>query len=642
MLTLSLLGLGMIAPRCLMATTYYVSPSGLDTNPGTSPALAWQTLAQVNATLIQPGDSILLEGGQTFAGNLNFAAPRLGTALNPIYIGSYGTGRATIDAGNAAGIYVYDGAGFEIAHLNVVGSGRATNPGSGISFYTEEYNLFRHDSIYIHHVEVSGFNGGGITVEANEDFTLLGYENIRITDAVVHDNGDHGIYVLGGVLVTGHCHRNVYIARCTAYNNPGKLGKIDAHTGSGIIASCCEGALIEYCTAYGNGAGNLYPNGGPVGIWLWDTKDGIIQFCESYNNQTGSLTGSGKDGGGFDLDGGCVNCILQYNYSHGNEGAGYLIAEYDTARPLRDCIVRYNISENDGRANDYAGIMLYRAPVGVLSNIRIHNNVVYTGPSGGTTPWAFQSISDNTDSILIANNIFITAGTARMAYISHGPADGTNLFFQNNCYYHIGGTPYFFDQGAAYNSLAAWRAGRGQEMLGGVPLGWQTDPLLNDAGNGGLVGDPFLLPTLTAYHLQGTSPLIDQALKIDSIYGLSLGLHDFYLNSIPGGTALDVGAHEVSGGVLEALQGAPGEEALAEGGLKLIPAGPQAWIIEPGRDHGPWLRLRVRDLSGRTVLDTQPSTQETLSFSLEGSSSGLYLLELIGSTGSIVRKLRLR
>src|SRR5262249_5041856 len=44
-------------------TTYYVSPSGSDSNPGTSPASAWRTVSRVNRADLSPGDAVLFQGG---------------------------------------------------------------------------------------------------------------------------------------------------------------------------------------------------------------------------------------------------------------------------------------------------------------------------------------------------------------------------------------------------------------------------------------------------------------------------------------------------------------------------------------------------------------------------------------------------
>ena len=48
------------------STTYYIdATAGSDTNAGTSPGAAWQTLAKVDATTFNPGDRILFHTDQT-------------------------------------------------------------------------------------------------------------------------------------------------------------------------------------------------------------------------------------------------------------------------------------------------------------------------------------------------------------------------------------------------------------------------------------------------------------------------------------------------------------------------------------------------------------------------------------------------
>src|SRR5262245_56694513 len=81
--------------RRLMAT-YYLSPSGTDTNAGTSTAAPWKTLAKASAAVLNGGDQVLLKGGSTFAGMLYFDSADKGSAAAPIKVGSYGTGQATI------------------------------------------------------------------------------------------------------------------------------------------------------------------------------------------------------------------------------------------------------------------------------------------------------------------------------------------------------------------------------------------------------------------------------------------------------------------------------------------------------------------------------------------------------------------
>jgi len=81
------------------AATYYVSPTGSDTNNGTSTSTPWQTIAKVNSAHFVAGDSILFQGGQTFTGALVFSYATnipVSSTATPITVGSYGTGAATI------------------------------------------------------------------------------------------------------------------------------------------------------------------------------------------------------------------------------------------------------------------------------------------------------------------------------------------------------------------------------------------------------------------------------------------------------------------------------------------------------------------------------------------------------------------
>ncbi len=87
-----------VSPAPISGVTYYVSPSGSDQNPGTSPALAWRTVARVNAATLAPGDGVLFEGGATFS-DAPLMPQSSGSAGAPIVYGSYGTGQATIAQG---------------------------------------------------------------------------------------------------------------------------------------------------------------------------------------------------------------------------------------------------------------------------------------------------------------------------------------------------------------------------------------------------------------------------------------------------------------------------------------------------------------------------------------------------------------
>ena len=70
--------------------TYYVSPSGSDSNSGLSAGSPWLTVAKVNSTNLQPGDTVLFQRNGEWRESLD--APSSGTAGNPITFADYGTG----------------------------------------------------------------------------------------------------------------------------------------------------------------------------------------------------------------------------------------------------------------------------------------------------------------------------------------------------------------------------------------------------------------------------------------------------------------------------------------------------------------------------------------------------------------------
>jgi hypothetical protein len=185
------------------------------------------------------------------------------------------------------------------------------------------------NTIIIRDVEVSGFGKTGVSVGSWNGKS--GFKDVRITYVEAHDNVNAGIFVWGffSAQASGYSHENLYIGHSKAYNNRGKPGT-SVHSGNGIVVSDVDGAVVERCVAYNNGARNTAV-GGPVGIWAWDANNVTIQYNESHHNRTGSSA----DGGGFDLDGGVTNSVMQYNYSHDNDGAGFLIAQFRGARPLQ-------------------------------------------------------------------------------------------------------------------------------------------------------------------------------------------------------------------------------------------------------------------------------------------------------------------
>ena len=78
------------------------------------------------------------------------------------------------------------------------------------------------------------------------------------------------------------------------------------------FCSGVDGGLVERCIAHSNGGTNGHLGGGPFAIWAWNANAVRIAHCVAYNNFNGHPAGNSNDGGGFDLDGGTSNCVVEF------------------------------------------------------------------------------------------------------------------------------------------------------------------------------------------------------------------------------------------------------------------------------------------------------------------------------------------
>lgn len=527
-------------PQLGKGKTYYVSPSGDDKNDGLAQDRAWKTLDRVSGASFAAGDNVLFEGGGTFPGKLTLGNDDGGTAAAPISVSSYGTGRASIDAGAGNGIDVYNVAGVQIWELDVRGAydtaNQTGNDALGISFYMDMPGGQKLEYLVVDRVDVSGFKKGGLSVGAwPSDATKGGFRNIRITNVSAHGNGDFGISSWGyfDAAAAGWAHEDLVVRGCRTFDNPGLGGK-GAHSGSGIVLGDVHGALVEYNLSWNNGANNDHPGGGPVGIWAWDSDEVVIQRNESYGNRSKTL-----DGGGFDLDGGMTNSVVQYNYSHDNEGPGLLIAQFGGARPMKNNVMRYNVSQNDCR-DDYNGAINFWNGNGAqgIEGFVILNNTIFLSP--GKQPAAALNFLSGTKGVKIMNNLFVTTEGLPVVDVVSGQ-EGLEMI--GNAYWSSGAPLAFVWGGATHGDLEGFRGASGQEQLRFSPTGLVADPGLAAPGGGGIIGEPGKLGELSAYQLGPASPLIDTGVMPDALE-IDPGGSDFYGTSLYQGKGFDVGAHE--------------------------------------------------------------------------------------------------
>ena len=425
---------------------YHLDPSGSDAAGDGSRARPWATLARAAALDLEPGDSLLLRGGARFEGQVTLDATDAGTPARPVVVGSYGDGHAVVAAPpDDYGVYVYNAAGVRVERLTVVGSGGSGHPKDGVMFYADLPGDVRLRHVRIDSVDVSGFHSGFSVGGWNG---RAGFDDVRVTASAFHHNvSGGGTYAerVGGVT-------DVYVGDCRFFDNAGRPGH-PSPTGSGLVLGGVRGGLVERSSAYRNGALNTSP-AGPVGFWAYDADAVVFQHNEAWDNRTGP---GGGDGGGFDLDGGVTNSVLQYNHSHDNDGAGFGLFQYAGAPRSGGNVVRHNLSERDGRKNGYGGISVWGASAAdVVGPAEVYENTV----RGGSGP-AVLLMNAHHEGLTVRANRFDGASV-----VVRAPAPGGVRFAGNA--YTAPAAPVEWD-GATYATVAAWAAATGQES-GPVPV----------------------------------------------------------------------------------------------------------------------------------------------------------------------------
>lgn len=506
-------------------TTFYLRPSGNDANSGLTPGDAWKTFANINHRAWQPGDRILLEAGAIFEGNIRFNAVDATNA--PITITTYGDAPATIICTTGNAITIRNSGGFVIENLIIRGPGRTNANGChGIHLLASDPNGARFGPITLQALDIAGFYQNGIYIESIHP-SDPGFEDLGIFDCSVHDNGLNGIFSCGIFRASSahYPHRRITIRACRAFNNTGQP-YWPSHSGSGIQLAFVDGALIEYCLAYNNGELND-ACGGPIGIWAWEANRVIMQCNESHHNKSRARC----DGGGFDLDGGVTNSIMQYNYSHDNVGAGFGLFQFAGAHRLQNNVVRYNITQHEGMG----GIHLWATNShGGIQDTLIHNNTIVVGPDqeGGIVESDIGTTHVHRTKIY--NNAIITAPGRPAVAVPH-PAEWD---FANNAYHDPSGPVTFHWNGARYAGIAAWQTATGLDETG-----IEDDPRLTGAGNDISIDTPQALREIAHYRLEPNSPLAHAGPAVEPPPGIPAADRDFFGTPLPG-RSVAIGACE--------------------------------------------------------------------------------------------------
>lgn len=459
-----LLFLALVSPAWAWGTTYYVSnanPLGNDGNNGTSASAPWLTLNKVNATRLNPGDSVLFHCGCTWRGQLVISSS--GASGSPITFGSYGTGdkpriyastQLTKWTGESATLWYAPEASAptQVWFAAAAGSVAPGVPKTAKASLTAEYEWWydaadsrlyvyapsspasRYSSVecgaYDRVIDASGGGYGYITVEGLD----LAYANWYGIDTryqtggwVIENNTIHNIGLTGnitngadGVVVSAG---SAYIA----YNTIHDCGWHGIAFAVDESFATLTGATVEHNTLYDNYHSNIDMQA-PAGTF----KGAIIRYNLIYDDKNYNPA---YDGGGI--------------YAMGTEG-----------HAISGVQIYYNVLYN---LTGTAIVIRDLVPSAV-----IYNNTIY-GTLPGSSQYAggidiFSISSYNPSNIVVKNNI--VQDTHDTCFHVDNPADITACDYNDwymsgngtKIYAMIKSTSYYYNSQAAYKAATGWDA----------------------------------------------------------------------------------------------------------------------------------------------------------------------------------------
>lgn len=233
-----------IKNRIQAFNTFYVSPEGLDTNPGTL-ELPFKTVQKGINSITQPGDSVIVRGG-VYSEKINIGSSKSGNSTNRVVIQAYAGETPILDGTNVT--FVNDGdkmvnigasyvtfSGFEVrnaqakgisvdGNYNIIENNKVHDLRRyGISVYRwlnspiPTGNIIRNNEVYnVMLKNLQGAMGGGgwdaIIAVGGDNAENIGPTETTIEGNIVHHGWGEGIMCFGGAT-------KCYIRKNTVYES---------------------------------------------------------------------------------------------------------------------------------------------------------------------------------------------------------------------------------------------------------------------------------------------------------------------------------------------------------------------------------------------------------------------------------------
>ena len=318
-----------------------------------------------------------------------------------------------------------------------------------------------------------------------------------------------------GIFIEGTGGSNI-VSNSTVHNTT----HATSDRGCGILVDGTAGSnTITNNTIYSNSAAGIK----------------LAMYTATNNNTISGNTVYLNGGAGISIHTSCANNIVQNNRVYAN---GQLVADrygIDLFKVGNNNVVRYNTTYSHNYISMDAGGIRFDAEPGSIfgtgnkiyynliynerngihllgcSNASVYNNTIYN--SGVAGIWNHGSYANNN---AIKNNIVYTAGTSLVFN-----NDSTNSVYDYNDYYDTNMTNKFNWNGTASSTLAAWRTASSQDVHS-------------------ISSNPEFLTAGSDFRLLSTSPSINAGTDV-------LLPADYSGNSVPFGSAPDIGAFEYQG-----------------------------------------------------------------------------------------------
>lgn len=458
-----------------IGSAYHIDCGAQGMGDGTRNA-PWNALEAANGLVMQAGDRLLFRSGTTCVGTLKPQGS--GTAEHPARIGAYGDGPLpVIDAGgvHSAAVHLEDVSHLVVENLELTNPGDGTEPRRGVYLTPVRAKMSNIEirDLYIHDViGPVGFNGtakrgGGIIGNSIFDTSETQFDGVLIQNNLIEDVGRSGIYFDGTSASTSERPRATEHWPAGGQNIVIRGNTLNRLQGDAIVAHGTDSAIIEdNVVSVGNLAGRdwLSPERNcSAGIWTWNSINTLIQRNEVSGYRFGQSATDGCDGTGFDIDNEQEGTVIQYNYSHDNEGGFILLCSDDEPHTG---IVRFNLSVDDGKV---LNVSPCKAPIiGTFNDISVYNNTFVTSkPITALETIKLDRISNPGDFRFYNNIIYSTAPQTEP--LACGDRCANNLFFSlpPSGTDYVTGDPLFEDAG--WRGSGRRQAGEAFRLRAGSP-----------------------------------------------------------------------------------------------------------------------------------------------------------------------------